>query len=260
MGRFNLFMTPDAYQKASVNFKHFMAGVKWTGLKHLEHSYTNIHAILLGIFLEMIEFKPPLELESPLEEHSGLASLFKKYLVDPLGLKGTVLEHVPVLHNAVVSLPGLRPGEPSDSVARKTLGLHKRLLGSAGVFTTVYDLAEILEVVLQGELHPTCPIRREFADMVSVPCDEHGSYGHGAGLWHRFRENLEDVQPTSPPKDAFFKSGWAGSFVFGSRSQKVSVSICTDYAFHNHDKPERKKMLHRLYASVVELALRSCQG
>jgi CubicO group peptidase (beta-lactamase class C family) len=232
--------------------------IKKVGLEDkpgLKHNYANVHTILLGLVLESLFDK--IEKEKPEEECKHgmkLDELIRAYITSPLGLVDTTTDPTSRLDRCVIAGHGLKLGQVSDPVARLALGQHRRLLGSAGLFSSSRDLVDILDLVILGENHPDCPISAEFIDLLHVPLLPTSDFGHGFGLWSMFRKNLEDLNPTLPP-DGIFKSGYSGCIAMCSREFGVSFALTTNFLHKQRTVEEMRRdrvLLNRLYARIAE--------
>jgi CubicO group peptidase (beta-lactamase class C family) len=262
--RFNRFITPEKMEQRSKRnplsrpLMQMLYQIKKVGLEDkpgLKHNYANVHTILLGLVLESLFDK--IEKEKPEEECKHgmkLDELIRAYITSPLGLVDTTTDPTSRLDRCVIAGHGLKLGQVSDPVARLALGQHRRLLGSAGLFSSSRDLVDILDLVILGENHPDCPISAEFIDLLHVPLLPTSDFGHGFGLWSMFRKNLEDLNPTLPP-DGIFKSGYSGCIAMCSREFGVSFALTTNFLHKQRTVEEMRRdrvLLNRLYARIAE--------
>lgn len=253
--KFNRFITPEGVTRISAThfggrvMNHMLNQIKRVGLEGkpgLKHNYANAHTILLGLVLEKVF-------------GSSIEELIKIHITKPLGLVDTTTDPTGRAHRCIQAAYGLRLGQVSDPVARLALGLHKRLLGSAGLFSSSKDVLDILDIVMMGEQHPSCPISREFIELLHVPLLPTSNFGHGFGLWSVFRENLEFYNPTLPP-DGIFKSGYSGCIAMCSREFGVAFALTTNFLHKQRTAEEMKRdrrLLNQLYAMIAECVFTS---
>ena len=253
--KFNRFITPEEMMQESIANPHsrvianFIQQIKSVGLEGkpgLKHNYANVHTILLGLVLEKIFNK-------------SLQGLIKTYISQPLGLVDTTTDPISRVPRCVRSSHGLRLGEVSDPVARLTLSTYQCLLGSAGLFSSSKDLVHILDIVMLGEQHPSCPISAEFIELLHTPLLPTSNFGHGFGQWSVFRDNLEMINPTLPP-DGIFKSGYSGCMCMCSREFGVAFALTTNFLHKQRTTEEMKhdrRLLNYLYAQIAECVFTS---
>lgn len=260
--RFNRFVTPEEMEQRSNRnplsrpLMQMLRQIKIVGLEGkpgLKHNYANVHTILLGLVLERF-FESRFGGACVEVSKFRLEGLIGTYLTKPLGLVDTLTDPISRANRCVIAAGGLKLGQVSDPVARLALGQHRRLLGSAGLFSSSRDLVDILDLVILGEKHPDCPISAEFIDLLHVPLLPTSDFGHGFGLWSVFRKNLEEFNPTSPP-DGIFKSGYSGCIAMCSREFGVSFALTTNFLHKQRTVEEMRqdrRLLNQLYARVAE--------
>ncbi len=253
--RFNRFVTPEEMMQElmldpnSRVLQNMLNRVKSVGLEDkpgLKHNYANVHTILLGLVLENVFGK-------------SLQELIKMYITRPLGLVDTLTDPISRAHRCIRAAYGLRLGQVSDPVARLALGQHQRLLGSAGLFSSSKDLGHILDIVMLGECHPSCPISAEFIELLHIPLLPTSNFGHGFGQWSVFRENLEMINPTLP-SDGIFKSGYSGCIAMCSREFGVAFALTTNFLHKQRTGEEMRRdrrLLNHLYAMIAECVFTS---
>ena len=253
--KFNRFITPEEMLQESIAdpqsrvLVKMLDQIKSVGLEDkpgLKHNYANVHTILLGLVLENAFGK-------------SLEELIKMHITSPLGLADTTTDPISKAHRCVRAAHGLRLGQVSDPVARLALGQHKRLLGSAGLFSSSKDLVHILDIVMLGEQHPSCPISAEFIELLHTPLLPTSNFGHGFGQWSVFRDNLEMINPTLPP-DGIFKSGYSGCMCMCSREFGVAFALTTNFLHKQRTTEEMKhdrRLLNYLYAQIAECVFTS---
>lgn len=253
--KFNRFITSEEMMQESIANRRSLVLVKMldqiktVGLEDkpgLKHNYANVHTILLGLVLENVFGK-------------SIEELIKIHITGPLGLVDTMTDPISRAHRCVRSAHGLRLGQVSDPVARLALGQHKRLLGSAGLFSSSKDLGHILDIVMLGEQHPSCPISTEFIELLHTSLLPTSNFGHGFGQWSVFRENLEMINPTLPP-DGIFKSGYSGCIAMCSREFGLAFALTTNFLHKQRTVEEMRhdrRFLNQLYALVAECVFTS---
>lgn len=248
--KFNRFITPEKMNQRSIAnplsrpLMQMLYQIKKVGLEDkpgLKHNYANVHTILLGLALENAFGK-------------SIEELIKMYITKPLELVDTTTDPISRAHRCVRAAHGLRLGQVSDPVARLALGQHKRLLGSAGLFSSSKDVLDVLDIVMLGDKHPLCPISTEFIELLHVPLLSTSNFGHGFGLWSVFRENLEMINPTLP-SDGIFKSGYSGCIAMCSREFGVAFALTTNFLHKQRTVEEMRRdrrFLNYLYAHIAE--------
>lgn len=248
--KFNRFVTPEHMMQeimlcpGSRVLQNMLTRIQKVGLEDkpgLKHHYANVHTILLGLALENA-------LNVPLEE------IIRTHITRPLGLVDTLTNPISRADRCVIASHDLKLGQVSDPVARLALGQHQRLLGSAGLFSSSNDLVQMLDILLQGKNHSSCPISEGFISQLHAPLLPTSGFGQGFGLWSEFRRNLESFNPTYP-QDGIFKSGYSGCVVFCSREFGVAFALLTNFLHKQRTAEEMRHdrgLLNQLYASTAE--------
>ena len=162
-----------------------------------ESAYTNLPAFILGLVLEKVS-------------GASLHVLAHRYFFEPLGMKDTTFFPTPNLCAPTeIDKRGTVQGLPHDESAY-LFAKKRRSVGHAGLFSTVPDLLNFLEALLQGRL----------------PCVLEGA-DNGLG-WQVNDKNFMG-QHVSPK--TFGKTGFTGTSVVCDRERGVAFVILSNRTY-----------------------------